>query len=135
MKMALLQKYNELFRFVLVGASVALIYVIMCTFALHRFVQFPKPLVTFVCYCILILPTYLLHHGFSFKSGASHKKALPSYIIVQIIGMILNYIFSHIAFNWFHLPNLMGSAIITALTSITSFIILKLWTFANPEKE
>ena len=120
---------KSLIRFIIVGASVALIYVLLCNWALGQFLSFPKALVTFGCYCVLILPTYFLHHSFSFQSDAGHKTALPRYVMVQILGMILTFVFSVLAFNWLHLPNLLGSAMITILTSGTSFVILRLWTF------
>lgn len=130
---ALYKKYGSILRFLIVGGSGAVAFVILTNIGLNLFPKLPKTLVSVCSYALLILPVYTLHRSFSFESNLPHKIALPKYVITQIISLCFNFSFSYLLFNVLHFPNFWGSVGITILTSVGSFIALKLWAFKHHE--
>lgn len=128
-------------RFAIIGGSAAGLYVLLNSWALNNwalnnlalghFTDFPKPLISSVCYGLFILPTYLLQHSFAFQSDAKHATALPRYIAIQLLALLANFGISYVAFDILHISNFFGSIFIIILTSLFSFLALKLWAFSN----
>ena len=84
-----------------------------------------------VSYAVLILPVYLLHHRFSFASRAGHEQALPRYMAVQGLALLLAAGFSYGAHELLALPTLLASIAVTGLTASGSYLLLRGWAFAH----
>lgn len=119
----------ELTAFVLVGGSGAVAFVLLSTFVVGAPWGPPKWLGSVFCYAVLILPVYLAHRRFTFRSEAPHRQALPRYAGVQMASLLLASLFSYVIYGVLQLPTLPASLIVTGLTSAVSFLVLKLWAF------
>ena len=124
-------KYAQIVRFALIGGGAAAFYTILNYFALGFFVNIPKALISSLCYSLFIIPVYLLQKHFAFESKSKHSKALPRYVIVQIIALLCNFLAAKTIFDIWHLPNFIGSGIAIIATSLMSFLAMKLWTFKD----
>jgi len=124
---------EELVAFVLVGGSGAVAFVLLSTFVVGAPWGPPKWIGSVFCYAVLILPVYLAHRRFTFRSDAPHRQALPRYAGVQMGSLALASLFSYIVYGVIGLPTLPASVIVTGLTSAASFLVLKLWAFRQRE--
>lgn len=115
----------------MVGGSSALVYVIVTTMLVGLPSGVPDWMLSALCYAALVLPTYLLHRRFSFRSGASHRQALPRYIAVQVLGVLLAATFSFIAYGLLGQAPFVASVLVAGLTAAATFLIMRLWAFAE----
>ena len=122
----------ELCAFILVGGSGAVAFVLLSTFVVGAPWGPPKWLGSVFCYAVLILPVYLAHRRFTFRSDAPHRHALPRYAGVQMGSLVLASLFSYLVYGVLQMPTLPASLIVTGLTSGVSFLVLKLWAFGHP---
>jgi putative flippase GtrA len=88
-------------------------------------------IVNTACYAALIIPVYLLHRRFSFQSEASHRQALPRYMAVQGMALVLAALFSFVVHGVLTLPTLAASLLVISLTSGINFLVLRSWAFAR----
>jgi putative flippase GtrA len=124
---------EELVAIVLVGGSGAVAFVLLSTFVVGAPWGPPKWIGSVFCYAVLILPVYLAHHRFTFRSDALHRHALPRYAGVQMGALALASLFSYVVYGVIGLPTLPAALIVTGLTSAVSFVVLKLWAFRRRE--
>jgi len=129
LKNKILAAVRPIWVFGAIGGGAALIYPFANLVALGYFVGVPKAIVSVFTYSLFIFPVYWLQRKFAFKSKAAHKTALPRYLLTQVLALVLNFIFAALAFNLFQLSALYGSFLAIILTSITSFVLLKIWVF------
>jgi putative flippase GtrA len=121
----------ELVAFVLVGGGAMLTYVVLTTLLMGLGLPWPRWVTGAVCYGALVVPVYLMHRRFSFRSNARHRVALPRYVAVQAVALGLATLFSWLCFSVLGVPPLFGSALVIGLTSAVNFVVLRLWAFAN----
>ena len=121
----------QLFAFLLIGGSAALAFVGLSAAAVTAFDTLPAWLVSSLCYAGFIVPVYLLHRRFSFRSGVAHSRALPRYIAVQLTSLGLATLFSFVAYGVIGLPTLAAAIFVAALTSGVNFLVLRRWAFAQ----
>ncbi|MEO7221885.1 MAG: hypothetical protein ABIY37_05380, partial [Devosia sp.] len=74
----------QLFAFLVIGGGAAVAFIVLSAAAVANFATQPAWVVSSLCYAGLILPVYLLHRRYSFRSEAAHSQALPRYIAVQL---------------------------------------------------
>jgi putative flippase GtrA len=120
-----------LMRFVGIGALGALAFVVLSSIIIGMRTGFENWMVNTACYAALIGPVYLLHRRFSFQSNAAHRRALPRYLTVQGMALLLAALFSYVAHGVFMLPTLAASLVVIALTASINFVILRTWAFAR----
>lgn len=122
----------ELLSFLAVGGLGALSFVVVSTAAITLFAQYPAWIVSACCYAAHIVPVYLLHRKFVFRSTTvTHSTALPRYAAVQLCGVVLATVFSWVAYGVVGLPNIAAAVLVTGLTSGINFVILRVWAFSN----
>lgn len=121
--------FLQIMKFGAIGGGAAISYVILSNWALGYFINIPKPIISALCYAIFILPVYLLQHRFTFNNEAKHNNAFPKYLMVQMLSLAFSYIFGAFALNYLQLSNFVGSVFVIVLTSMGSFIALKIWAF------
>jgi putative flippase GtrA len=120
-----------LVSFLIIGAGAALAYVALCWVAMRIPTGLSPWIVSSICYAVFIVPVYLMHRRYSFRSDAPHVRALPRYIMVQICGLILATLFSLLAYNAFGLPTPLAAFLVIGLTSGVNFVVLRLWAFSH----
>lgn len=125
-------KEASLIAFVFIGGSGALAFVALSTIMVGVFRGADSWVVSTFCYAALILPVYLLQKRFSFRSDAPHVHALPRYVAVQAMALVLTALFGFVAYGVLALPNLAAAIIISVLTAGVNFVILRGWAFAVP---
>lgn len=123
---------GSLFAFIGIGGSAALTFTLVSAAAVTAVQSLPAWLVSSICYAAFIVPVYLLHRRYSFRSDAAHRQALPRYVAVQLGNLVLATCFSWIVYNALGLPALGAAFIVTLLTAGISFVVLRSWAFANP---
>ena len=99
--------------------------------AVLRIWRFPNWVMSTLCYALMIGPVYLLHRRFTFPSEAPHRQALPRYVGVQVMALLLASLFGFVAYRMLGLPTLWASLFVTVLTSGLNFMVLKIWAFAH----
>lgn len=125
---------GDLVAFVLVGAGALLTYVVLTTALMALGLPWPRWVTGAACYAALVLPAYLMHRRYSFRSETQHRVALPRYVAVQTVAVGLATLFSWLCFSVFGVPPLFGSMLVIVLTSAVNFVVLRLWAFARGGK-
>lgn len=122
---------RQLLFFVLVGGSGAVAFILLSTFAIERRTGAPDWVVSALCYAALILPVYLAHRSLSFRSDAPHRRALPRYVATQVCAVALAALISYGIYAIPGVPTLAAAFLVSALTAVFTFVVLKLWAFAQ----
>lgn len=86
---------ESLVSFLLIGGFGSVLFVLLSSVAVVL-LPFAKWQVNACCYATTILPIYLLHRRFSFRSEAAHRRALPRYVCVQLMALVLAALFSFV---------------------------------------
>ena len=122
---------GALLRFVAIGASGARGFVLLSSVMISLHTGIEDWIVNTACYAALIVPVYLLHRRFSFGSEAAHGYALPRYMAVQGMALVLAALFSFVAHGVLTLPTLAASLLVISLTSGINFLVLRSWAFVQ----
>lgn len=117
--------------FLAIGAGAALLYVLLVQIFLPLVLVVPSWVVSVVTYGVLIVPTYLMHRRYAFRSEVAHERALPRYILVQIMSLALVAGFSWLAYGVVSLDHLPAAILVIGLTAGVNFLVLKLYAFAS----
>jgi putative flippase GtrA len=121
--------FAQLLSFILIGGLAALGFICVSAAAVGTFHDIPAWLVSALCYAAFIVPVYLLHRRFAFRSTADHNRALPRYVTVQLCGLLLATVFSYVAYGVIGMPTLVAAALVIGLTSGVNFLVLRRWAF------
>lgn len=124
---------GSLFNFIGIGASGALAFVVLSTLLIWLDTGIADWVVNTACYASLIVPVYLLHRRYSFDSDAPHRQALPRYMAVQGVALLLAAVFSFVVHGVFAVPPVWSSVLVVGLTSGVNFVVLRSWAFAQAQ--
>lgn len=119
--------------FILVGAGGAAAFVVLSTAIIWLDTGFADWVVNAACYAALIVPVYLLHRRYSFASDAPHMRALPRYMTVQGMALVLAALFSFLVHGVLSVPTVPASILVITLTSGVNFMVLRGWAFARTQ--
>jgi len=119
----------QLFSFLLIGGGAALGFVLLSSIAMSLPTGMEQWVVSAICYALFIVPTYFAHRRFTFSSSAPHGRALPVYLGVQLLGIVLATLFSWLAYGVAGLPTIAASLMVVTLTSGVSFVVLRTFAF------
>jgi putative flippase GtrA len=118
--------------FLVIGGGGALGYIVLTSLVLPSVDEANRWLVSALIYAAFVLPVYLLHRRFSFSSQTEHRKALPRYIAVQAMAVLLATVFSFAFHSTGVVPVWLASTFVAGLTAGVNFTVLKAWAFAQP---
>ncbi|MDB5586761.1 MAG: hypothetical protein JWP26_1731 [Devosia sp.] len=121
---------GQLAAFVAIGAAGAAGFVALSSLASHV-VGSESSWVNALCYAALIGPVYLAHRRFSFQSELPHSHALPRYIGVQLMALVLVTLFSFVVYGVLGMTSVVAATLVIALTSGLNFVVLRGWAFAQ----
>lgn len=116
--------------FLVVGGGGAAAFVVLSTLMAWATGGMAPWLVSSICYGALIVPVYLLHRRFSFRSDVSHWQSMPRYMAVQAMALVLAALFSHVIGGVLTVPTLPASMLVIVLTSGVNFMVLRHWAFS-----
>lgn len=115
--------------FLVIGGGAAALFIALSTWILGLDTGIPRWLASTACYALLVVPVYLLHHRFTFRSSVPHAVALPKYMATQAMAVVVSAAMAIPVYHLFHLAPLPGSILVTGLTSVGSYVVLRVWTF------
>lgn len=116
--------------FALIGGGAALGYVLLSSLMVSLAPAKTAWIVSGMCYTAFIVPVYLMHRRFTFRSDAAHMQALPRYVAVQMLALLLASFFGYVFHEMMDLPSLPASMAVIVLTSAINYLVLKGWAFA-----
>ena len=122
-----------LIAFIVIGSGGAAAFVMLSTAMIWLDTGLADWVVNTACYASLIVPVYLLHRRYSFDSDAPHIQALPRYMAVQAMALVLAALFSFLVHGLLAMPTLPASMLVIALTSGVNFMVLRSWAFARAQ--
>lgn len=122
---------SGLMAFLLIGGGAALGFVLVSSLAMALLPFAPSWVVSALCYAGFIVPVYLLHRRYSFRSQAAHRQALPRYMAVQASALLLAAAFSYLLHDRLGLPSLPAGLLVIVLTSGSNYVLLRSWAFAT----
>jgi putative flippase GtrA len=76
---------------------------------------------------------YYLNRHYTFRSDARHMVAMPKFLTVATIGMILNVTIMAILTNLLDFQYLIDQIFATSVVLVWNFIANKFWTFASSQ--
>jgi putative flippase GtrA len=123
--------FGGLIAFIGIGAAGAATFVVLSTALIWLGTGVADWIVNAACYAGLIVPIYLLHRRYSFDSDAPHGQALPRYMAVQGMALVLAALFSFVVHGVLDMPALPASILVITLTSGVNFMVLRSWAFAR----
>lgn len=129
-----LRRGGGLLSFVLIGGGAAASFVALSSVAVARLPMVDAWIISATCYAAYIVPVYLLHRRFTFASDAAHRQALPRYVTVQIMALLLATVFGYVFHGRLGLPSVTAAVLVIALTSGVNYVVLKGWAFAHARR-
>lgn len=126
---------SGIFSFLAIGGGAAAGFVLVSSVAVAQFSHVESWVVSALCYAAFVVPVYLLHRRFTFRSQALHREALPRYVAVQALGLMLATLFGFLFHGTMALPSVASAMLVIALTSGVNYLVLKGWAFAFPERQ
>lgn len=76
------------------------------------------------------LINYILNYHITFKSNKSHREALTKFLIIAVIGAVINTFIMYLGTSQLHFHYLLVQIIATLIVLFWNFIINKIWVFA-----
>lgn len=125
--------WGSLVAFIAIGGAGAASFIVLATSVIWLNTGIADWLVNTACYAALIVPVYLLHRRYSFSSDASHWQALPRYMAVQGMALLLAALSSYVIHGMLTLPTIFASMLVITLTSGVNFVVLRGWAFARTQ--
>lgn len=84
-----------------------------------------------VGYALGIVVNYLLNYRYTFGSNKKHSIAVPKFLVVMGIGMILNAGIMFAGVNGLAMHYMLAQLAAVALVLLWSFTVNRFWTFAE----
>ena len=125
--------FGGLVAFIAIGVSGTVTFVVLSTALIWLDTGIADWVINTACYASLIVPIYLMHRRYSFDSDAPHGQALPRYMVVQGMALLLAALFSFVVHGMFAVPTVMASILVITLTSGVNFMVQRSWTFARTQ--
>jgi putative flippase GtrA len=75
------------------------------------------------------LVNYRLNHRFTFQSDQLHRRALPRFALVAVLGIAINAAVVALLFPWVTPYYLVAQVVATGVVLITGFAVNRAWTF------
>lgn len=119
-----------LLSFLLIGGGAAAGFVLASSALIVLLPKVEAWMVSAACYAAFIVPVYLLHRRFTFASEVAHVHALPRYMAVQGVALLLATMFGFVFHGTLGLPSLPAALLVISVTSGLNYLVLKGWAFA-----
>lgn len=118
---------SEVFPFLLVGGSAALLYIAFATL-LEVHAGLARPWASAIAYGSMIPVAYMAQKTLAFRSTARHATAFPRYLATQLVALATA---SLVSGAFLGLPPPLVYFIAGLCAAVVSFLMLKFWGFAS----
>ncbi len=131
----LIERYNlwQVMRYGFVGLFVASCHA-ATALLLHRHFHIDPTISNFSGFIVGAVLSYLGSYYFTFKSTQGHKRSLPRFALVWLIGIVINVGLFKTLLNAFEVPFALNVFIAIALTPIAQYLMLHFWAFKNVDE-
>ena len=125
---SLLRLLPKFSRFVLVGAfCTGLQWLVLIL--LTEIVRIHPTTASTIGYALSALVNYWLNYSFTFSSSASHRRALPRFSLIMVIGLVLNAAVTFVGTTVCGVHYLIAQAAATGVTLLWNFWANHRWSF------
>lgn len=127
---ALFDKYNlwQVVRYGCVGAFVASAHA-LTAYCVYHFLGIDPTLSNFAGFVVGAVLSYLGSYYFTFRLSEGHKRSLPRFALVWIIGIAINVGLFNLLLTQYNIPFMINVFVAIVLTPIAQFLMLKFWAF------
>ena len=119
--------HQTLLRFCITGLTTAVIYLTIC-YLLVKISKTSAEIAGFIGFVAILPINYLLHKLWSFESKRFHRETAPKFLVVIVLGIIINSTAIHI-FVTFGLHFLIAQVFAMSVVIIWNFGMFKWWVF------
>jgi len=124
---------RQFVRFLLVGSVVAIVQ-FSVLFALVQYVKLGPLFASSIGFIISAALNYILNYTFTFRSKASHSKALVRFIAVASVGLLLNGVLMQIGTEFLSIHYIYSQIGAIACVIIWNFAANRMWTFNGVDR-
>ena len=82
-------------------------------------------------YALGIVVNYILNYQYTFNSERHHKVVFPRFLVVAVLGMLMNAFLMYTGINWLGFHYILAQLFAVAIIFMLSFTANRLWTFAD----
>ena len=120
--------FSRLIRHLITGATGTLFYVVIIAVLVELAGMHP---VTSVIICTLLLDVflYVISRTWVYNSTMSHAYAIPRFVFILVLALVLNSGIMHFTVNVFELWYVWGLVIATLFVPATNFLLSYYWAF------
>jgi putative flippase GtrA len=128
----LIDKYNlwQVARYGFVGLFVASAHA-LTAFGVHHYLDVDPTLSNFAGFVVGATLSYLGSYYFTFRLSEGHKRSLPRFALVWLIGIAVNVGLFKVLLTEFNIPFMINVVVAIVLTPVAQFLMLKFWAFRN----
>ncbi|NNC36093.1 MAG: GtrA family protein [Hyphomonadaceae bacterium] len=128
----LFEKYNlwQVVRYGCVGVFVASAHA-LTAFTAYHYLGIDPTLSNFAGFLVGAVLSYLGSYYFTFRLSEGHKRSLPRFALVWIIGIAINVGLFKVLLTQFDVPFMINVFVAIVLTPIAQFLMLKFWAFKH----
>lgn len=131
----LIERYKlwQVMRYGFVGVFVASAHA-LTALLLHHQLDVDPTVSNFGGFVVGAILSYLGSYYFTFKSTDGHKRSLPRFALVWIIGIAINVGVFKTLLDAFEVPFVLNVFIAIALTPIAQYLMLHFWAFKKTQE-
>lgn len=122
----------RLARFVVVGLAGTVVYLVLL-WALVELVRVPVMPATCCAFLLVVGENYLLHRYWTFRSAAPHGQALPSFLLVSVVGFCVNGAVMSVGLQRYGMNYLPLQAVAIAMVVTCNFVGTR-WIFTRDNR-
>ncbi|QPC89829.1 GtrA family protein [Mesorhizobium sp. INR15] len=122
----------RLFRFGVVGVGAALLFFVL-SWALVS-AGLPPFFGSVIAYALAFIVAYSAQHGWTFEGQHDHGRALPRYLVTQLVCAMVAGLSAHVAVSIFSASPLAMSAIVTLVAGAASYVLSSVWVFRDDQR-
>lgn len=126
--------FGRFFRYGVVGGFGTVIHLVI----IFLFVEYFKltPIVSSVAgFFIVLVVSYFLNRLWTFQANTKTKFQFIKYVIVSLIGLVINISIMYITIDILLWPYLLGAITMSFFVALTNFILNQVWTFNNKQED
>ena len=115
-------------KFLLVGGlCTGLQYVLLIV--LVEWLGWQAAIASMAGYLVSSVVNYGLNRSFTFESASAHRRSLPRFFLISLLGLLLNGAITYVGTNLLGVHYLLAQGAATAVTLLWNFLANLRWTF------
>ena len=122
---------GQLVRFTGVGAIGTAVDFTIFALLVLLIAGLPEAIATGISATFGAIVNYFLNYKFTFDTDKSHKDALPKFMLIAMIAVLMNIVLMFVLHDLLGITALLAKIIATGVVFFITFMGNKLWTFAE----